>query len=127
MPIVDVIIVGPCNARSESELAQSLADAVGTVLGAGEGRAWVRVQSLPTTQYAENASAVQVPPVFLEILHYELPNPTELQSQARAIADSVAAVLERPSDSVHVRTPQARPNPLEGLPTLSSCMRVRCR
>ncbi len=102
MPIVDVLIVGPCTARSESDLAQSLANALGIVLGAGEGKVWVRVQSLPTTRYAENAPAVQVPPVFLEILHYELPNPTELQSQARAVADSVAAVLERPSDSVHV-------------------------
>lgn len=102
MPIVDVLIVGSCAVHGESELPQSLANALGTVLCAGEGKVWVRVQSLPTTRYAENSATVQVPPVFVEILHYELPGRAELQSQARAIAESVATVLERPSDSVHV-------------------------
>jgi len=102
MPIVDVLIVGPCKALDEDELAQPLADALGRVLGAGEGTVWVRVNMLPAARYAENGLAVPQPPVFVEVLHYALPDPGQLQIQARALADAVAAVLDRPVESVHV-------------------------
>lgn len=102
MPIIDVLMVGPCGPRGEDELAPPLADALGRVLGAAAGRVWVRVHLLPAARYAENATAVPVQPVFVQVLHHELPDAGELQRQARALADTVAAVLQRPVESVHV-------------------------
>jgi phenylpyruvate tautomerase PptA (4-oxalocrotonate tautomerase family) len=102
MPIIDAQIVLPAAAELPPGTAQALADAMAQVFGSPPGRVWVRLHALPTADYAENGSAPPPLPVFLRVLHADLPSADVLAAQARALAQSAAAVLGREQELVHV-------------------------
>ena len=102
MPIIDACIVVPDGECLAPRTAQVLADTIATVFDAQPQRVWVRLQALPASGYAENASADAPQPVFLKILHADLPAAPTRAAQALALAQAVGACLGRPSDLVHV-------------------------
>ena len=58
MPVVDIEVVVPPDVVTVAGLAQALADAIGDTLGSAPGQTWVRLQLLPTGQYAENHASL---------------------------------------------------------------------
>lgn len=102
MPIVDIQIVAAPDTELPGALAAQLADALGTVFQAGPGRVWVRLQRLAESGYAENATTERVRPVFVRVLHADLPAPAALAAQAAAVAAAVAACLPCAASQVHV-------------------------
>ena len=102
MPIVDVQLVaeGP---NVPSGLAARLAESLAGVFSSPTGRVWVRLSLLPSTQYAENGvRAPDALPVFVRVLHADLPPDDALSTQAQVISKAVAACVARPSQWVHV-------------------------
>lgn len=102
MPIVDVQVVTAKGTLVPDGTAQRLADTLASVFASPPGRVWVRLALLPEGSYAENGEATSVLPVFLRILHADLPPADVMSTQSRAIAHAVAACLNRPSEWVHV-------------------------
>lgn len=103
MPIVDIQLVGTGSNRLNG-LALRVAEALAQVFAAPPGRVWVRLTVLPKTQYAENGlDAVETDlPVFVRVLHADLPSMEVLAAQAQAVSQSVAACLHCSSERVHV-------------------------
>ncbi len=103
MPIVDVQLVTP-DGHPPAVSSAALADALADVFNAKPGSVWVRLSVLPSNLYAENGVAQgQIPnPVFVRVMHVDLPAVEVLESQARAIALAVGECLARPSELVHV-------------------------
>lgn len=101
MPIVDIAFVTaedgvvPCS-------AQALADALGGVFRTAPGRVWVRLEALPTRRYAENGEPAGVQPVFVKVMHADMPAVARLRDEAAAIAAAVAGCSGRAVDLVHV-------------------------
>ena len=104
MPIIDVHVVVPEAATLPAALASSLADALGRVLAAAPGHAWLRLHTLDAGCYAENDCLLgdQDLPVFVTVLHARWPPADALARQAEALARAVAAVLGRDAQRVHV-------------------------
>jgi hypothetical protein len=102
MPIVDASIVIPTGESLPEGAAQLLADTISVVLGAEPGQVWVRVQPLPLGCYAENSSEEVVHPVFLKVLHAELPATDALEAEAAALSRAVGERLGRPSELIHI-------------------------
>lgn len=105
MPILDVeVVVAADAAPPEAGLTQVLADAAGRVLEAAPGSTWLRLRTLPDSQYAENGAALAPEdwPVFVTVLHAHLPQGAALDAQARALTEALAAVLGRSPQRVHV-------------------------
>ena len=102
MPIVDVRIVA--DAAPPAGCASALADALGAVFDAAPGRVWVRLDVLPAARYAENSVTLSLAelPVFVTVLHAQLPVLDVLELQAATIAQAVAGVTGRAVDRVHV-------------------------
>jgi hypothetical protein len=100
MPILDVLLVAD---SVPPGLAQAAADAAGGVLNAAPGRVWVRVQALPVAHYAENGVAAPEPsPAFVTVLHARPPEGAARSGEARALAEALAPVLQRPPERVHI-------------------------
>ena len=104
MPIVDVQLVGDAPGHPEPPLAASIAEALAAVLGSPPGRLWVRLAVLPAAAYAENGTvrAAGPGPVFVRVLHADLPAPEALAREARAMAEAVALCVACPAERVHV-------------------------
>lgn len=101
MPIFDIEIVGV--KRPKSDLAQSLADALGEALASRPRGTWVRVHHLDAAAYAENTGAdAGVAPVFVRVLQAEVPEGPALVALAVRLCEAVAHVCERPSQQVHL-------------------------
>ena len=103
MPIVDVQLVSGAGGQSD-HMAASIAEALAVVFKAQPGRVWVRLSFLPSSAYAENG-ITEVPaaaPVFVRVLHADIPAPEVLASEAMAIAQAVGACVERTAEHVHV-------------------------
>ncbi len=85
-------------------LAARLAEALAQVFSAPIGRVWIRLTVLPAGQYAENLiNAGEAPlPVFVRVLHADLPPAQVLATQAQAVSLAVAACLQCASEHVHV-------------------------
>ena len=85
-------------------MARSLADALGTVLRLAPERVWVRVSALAQDAYAENAARLDPAslPVFVCVLHADVPEPVALAAQAAAIAQTVGECVGCASERVHV-------------------------
>ncbi len=102
MPIVKALLVSTDHQRVPDGAAQSIANAVAQVLGQAPGRVWVTLQQVSAGAYAENGTAEPPCPVFIEVLHADLPTPEELAAEARALTEAVARSRGRPPDLVHV-------------------------
>lgn len=103
MPIVDVQLVAKGSIATEG-LAARLAEALAQVFSAPPGRVWVRLSVLPGAQYAENGinSAETGLPVFVLVLHADLPSGQVLAAQAQSISQAVAACIQCSAEHVHV-------------------------
>ena len=101
MPILDVELYEP----APPGLAQRLADAVGQALATPPGHTWVRLHPQDPRHYAENGVHVAPGdlPVFVIILHREVPQGVALESEVRALTALVAAVLGKSAERVHLR------------------------
>jgi phenylpyruvate tautomerase PptA (4-oxalocrotonate tautomerase family) len=102
MPVIDALIVTPLGHALQPGVAQTLADNIAKVLDAQPGRVWVRVETLPDSQYAENGMVTAVHPVFVKVLHASLPPEDVLAAEARSLAAAVGRCLGRPAEYVHV-------------------------
>ena len=103
MPIVDIELVADPTGTVASNLAQSLADAVGHVLKSPAGQTWVRLHVLSREHYAENESPVESSelPVFVTVRKRSIPAADELKSETLALTHAVAKVLGRTAAFVH--------------------------
>ena len=111
MPILDVEIIVAPDEPVAAYLAQSLADAAGRALDSPAGQTWVRLRLLPREHYAENESSLASTelPVFVTVLKRALPGPAELTDEITRLTGSVADLLRRNRNCVHVEyAPAAR-------------------
>ena len=104
MPIVDVRPVVSASQHLPADAAQVIADSIAGVLSADPGRVWVRLTELPKDRYAENGEVVDDNdlPVFVQVLHAELPTEDARVQEAKALAVAVAASLGRKVERVHI-------------------------
>ena len=104
MPILDVEIVVPSGFQIPEGLTARLADAAGEVFGSSPGRTWVKLHAMSQDQYAENGGGppVGVWPVFVSVLKAEVPALAELKEEARALAEAIARICQRPIENVHI-------------------------
>ena len=102
MPIVDVRLVAPDGTRFPEGAAKALAQALAIVFQAPEGRVWVRLEQLAAHLYAENSATEPPHPVFVTVLHADLPPQEVLAAQARAVSEAVAESLCCKAEQVHV-------------------------
>jgi phenylpyruvate tautomerase PptA (4-oxalocrotonate tautomerase family) len=103
MPIVDIEIVTAGAAEFEAITATSLADALGPVFGSPRGGTWVRLHRLDSRCYAENDEPAPPQPVFVTVLHAQVPTGAALEAEVRALTQRVAEQLHRPVEHVHVQ------------------------
>ena len=105
MPILDIELVVPDgSAPPAAPLAQALADAAGRALNAAPGGTWLRLYTLPASQYAENGAAVapEELPVFATLLQACPPQGAALEAEVRVLTEALAAALGRAPQRVHV-------------------------
>jgi len=104
MPILDIELVASDSTSSlPADLTQSLADAVAQVLGTPQGKVWVKVRIIPSTQYAEdNGTPLGVYPVFVTVLKSRIPEGSALKNEIAQLTKVVANVLNRPDTNVHI-------------------------
>ena len=104
MPILDIEVVTEAGQGSSSGLAARLADAAAAVFKTPPGRTWVRLRSLPSSDYAEDAGGppAGVRPVFVRVLKATLPASDVTAREAAALASALAGVLGWPVENVHI-------------------------
>ena len=100
MPILDVEIVGAVT--HHHQLAQRLADAAGEALESRPEGTWVKLRYLESDAYAENAGTGDVQPVFVSLIQASPPRGADLEAQAAALTEAIAAVTGRPPENVHI-------------------------
>jgi hypothetical protein len=106
MPIIDIeLVCDSLNCATAPVSPQALADALGHVFASGPGRTWVRLHFLDSGNYAENDVMVGSSelPVFVTILHAHLPTGAALTAELKAVTETVARLIARPSGRVHVQ------------------------
>jgi phenylpyruvate tautomerase PptA (4-oxalocrotonate tautomerase family) len=103
MPIVDIQLVAGDGGQSE-HMAAKLADVLASIFGAPVGRVWVRLSFLTSSAYAENGTpeTPSMAPVFVRVLHADLPAPQALAVEAKAISQAVSSCVQRSPEQVHV-------------------------
>lgn len=102
MPIVDLKVVIPAGTALPEGITKTVAEALAAVFQAPEGRVWVRLEPMAEHLYAENGFGEGVHPVFITILHADLPHREALAAQALAVSKAVAGCLGRAPEQVHV-------------------------
>ena len=104
MPIIDVLLVFGTDEQDSSGLAQRMADAIGEAMVASPGGVWVRLKTLPSVNYAENASVLAKGelPVFVTVLHATPPRGTELMTEVPKLTSAVARAADREVQRVHI-------------------------
>jgi hypothetical protein len=106
MPIIDVQLVVDTATDVPKGCAKALADGLGKVLDAAPSRLWLRLELLTEDRYAENGSTERALPVFVRVLHADLPPQHVLVTQSQALATVVAACLNRNPEQVHIEYAQ---------------------
>lgn len=105
MPILDIDLVQPDGAAPPAAaLTQALADAAGRVFGSAPGRTWMRLRTLPASQYAENDAAIAPDemPVFVTVLHARPPQGAALITEVTTLTQAIAAAMGRDPRRVHI-------------------------
>lgn len=103
MPILEIEIVVDEAETLRPTLASELADAVGEIFGSAEGQTWVRLRTLPISNYSENGGLPDgVRPVFVTVLKAYVPEIGEMREEAARIAHEFGKLCQRPEANVHV-------------------------
>lgn len=105
MPIIDIELVEDEVPQPVSaEIVQALADGLGELFGSHQAGTWVRMRYLPRGQYAENQEVVDqsIRPVFVTVLKADSGDEQLRASEAKAIADEVSRLLQRPVQNTHI-------------------------
>ena len=86
------------------KLAADIAQFAGEIFGSPAGNTWVKIRSLPVTNYAENDPGVRDPvcPVFVSVLKATLPAGVEMQREVTRLTAMIAQVCNRPAQNVHI-------------------------
>ena len=103
MPIIRIeLVVGEDEPEVEPSVVRALADELGDYLGSSVAETWVSLSYLPKSGYAENGVSETLSPTFAHLLRYQLPEPSQLSNDAKAIADIIARHLGRPRENIHI-------------------------
>jgi phenylpyruvate tautomerase PptA (4-oxalocrotonate tautomerase family) len=104
MPILEIEMITTDGAPPGEGKAAALAEAAAKVFESAKGRTWVRLSTLPLSQYAENGGgpAEGVLPVFVSVLKSAPPYGELRAAEAKKLAEAMALVLDRPVENVHV-------------------------
>ena len=104
MPIVDVQAVVANSAELPENAATAIAEALAELFKASPGKVWVRLGVLPEAMYAENgaSTSAQQFPVFVRVLHADLPATEVLAAESVSIARVLAACLGRNPENIHI-------------------------
>ena len=104
MPIIDIQIIVDRDETLPEDLAAGLANRLGQALGLAPGRLWLRLQTLPSARYAENAAAPALAalPVFVTVMHAQALQGGALQAEVLALTQAIATTLGRPGAQVHI-------------------------
>ena len=105
MPIVDVELVCESEVEFGTVSPRAIADAVGGVFRSPPGRTWVRLRFVDSRHYAENdvsVSAMELP-VFVTVLQARPPAAAALTAEIAALTTTVARIIGRPAERVHVQ------------------------
>ena len=104
MPILDVeIVASDSTTNLPADLTQSLAEAAAQAFDAPTGTVWVKVQMIPSTQYAENGGLPKgVYPIFVTVLKSRASSESELEEEIDRLTEKIAKVLERPKANIHI-------------------------
>ena len=104
MPILDVEIVASDSTQGlPADLTQSLADTAAKIFGTSQGTVWVKVKTIPSTQYAEDSGKPQgVCPVFVTVLKSRIPEGSALDDEIIKLTQAIAKVLNRPAENIHI-------------------------
>jgi phenylpyruvate tautomerase PptA (4-oxalocrotonate tautomerase family) len=103
MPIVDVEIVVAEADVLPANMAQQLADAIGSVFTAPPGRTWLRLRALRRDRYAEHGGATDdIQPVFVSVLKAQRPTDVALRDEIAQLTTEVARLVRRAPENVHV-------------------------
>lgn len=100
MPILDIEVVGLSG--DASTLSQALADRIGRVLNSSPGKTWIRLRNLESSHYAENEAPSAPQPVFVQVLEAQPPEDSELRAVIMSLTQTIADVLDRPKENVHI-------------------------
>jgi len=103
MPIVEIEIILKPNEAIDPEISSHLANDLGKIFGSQKGRTWVKIYELPESHYAENNQKTKdIHPIFVSVLKSTLPPRNELQLEVTRITNTIADILGRPTENVHV-------------------------
>lgn len=103
MPILDVELVS--NEPPLASLARCIADAAAEIFRSEPSTTWVRIRTLPPSQYAENETDQPNGwnSVFISILKHRRPEGEALETEVRALTISIAALCKRPAENIHIK------------------------
>ena len=104
MPVLDIeLVISDSTPGLPANLAQSLADAAAAVFGSPERTVWVKLQVIPSAQYAEDHGKLEeVYPVFVTVLKSRAPGGSALEDEIQRLTEAIATVLNRPPENVHI-------------------------
>ena len=104
MPILEVQMVIEHDEILPDGLPAALANATASIFGAAPGNTWVRLTTIPTSEYAEDGGGLPegVYPIFVSVLKARVGSPEQLQDEAARLTKAIAAVCKRPAENVHI-------------------------
>jgi phenylpyruvate tautomerase PptA (4-oxalocrotonate tautomerase family) len=104
MPILEVEVVLKDGEVVDPRAAARIADAAAAVFGTPPGNTWVRLRTLLSSGYAEDAGGPPdgVFPVFVSVLKARSGAPGEMACEAERLTRAIAPILNRPPENVHI-------------------------
>jgi len=100
MPILTFEIVGPIE---NEDLAHSLANTAGEILGAKQGTTWVKIHFLPTENYSESGNfAGEIQPVFVSVLLGQFYKNKEYAKVAQELSLAFSKIMGRAQENIHI-------------------------
>ena len=104
MPIVALRLVLAPSSSTPHGLTQCVADELGKVFACGPGQVWVQLSTLAAPEYAENLVAIgeEEFPVFVTLLHADLPTSEVRAVEALRVCQAIARCVGRPVERVHL-------------------------